>query len=527
MAMLIALGVSDYVQAQEIPTTPAEICSKDRKGEGTFNANVRTGTPTKMRRLRDDGTVEIVTVGERSIVDLRELSTAYVSGSWSEATKKATDLLNRIETCLRSDSPDRKDKSIFNLSEDYVHLLWVSTVPAAAEPSVFSMLVHSPELPPYSRVLPGLSNDKAPRLFEVFLTENLDATLASYYVSKPLPDPLLDQVPQVVEKFLGPLFTLFDRIEPTTPKALAVDEDRLLIHFKVRQVRLPEPRAGVEVTMRASLPITQSQLRAELTNLAVNVQAQGLSKGFESATSRALQGLIELAKDRNNGDCGEKGSPASCKRALHETITSAFNAERQKIPADPRRRDLDRLEAAFHTFVDNLKQTFVTGKAALDNSPLTHLTFGLLTSYAFWVGGDDLRAKVDGGKVVNAPLPRALNMVVLNMSLRGYQSKTNKRWIPEAFFQPFVGVVFSPDFGVSGGASFKVMSNLGVNVGYAHLFIARPEDGLAFGAVLDEKVKDANGKDTAEYRYSPELRKDPLQSGQLHAIFLGVSYNFK
>ncbi len=43
------------------------------------------------------------------------------------------------------------------------------------------------------------------------------------------------------------------------------------------------------------------------------------------------------------------------------------------------------------------------------------------------MGGDDLRAKIEQGKVVNSPLPRALQMVVLNMSFPGYQSKTIKR----------------------------------------------------------------------------------------------------
>jgi hypothetical protein len=62
-------------------------------------------------------------------------------------------------------------------------------------------------------------------------------------------------------------------------------------------------------------------------------------------------------------------------------------------------------------------------------------------------------------------------------------------------------------------------------MGYAQLFITRPENGLDFGAVLDEKVTDANGNET--FRYSEDLRRDPLQRGQLHAFFVGVSYNFK
>ncbi len=80
--------------------------------------------------------------------------------------------------------------------------------------------------------------------------------------------------------------------------------------------------------------------------------------------------------------CHQIGSAANCKRALHQAITTIFDTEGQSFPTDPSRRDLDRFEAAMHAFVEGLKPTFVSGKGTLDNSPLTHLSFGLLSSYA-------------------------------------------------------------------------------------------------------------------------------------------------
>jgi hypothetical protein len=395
------------------------------------------------------------------------------------------------------------------------------------------MIVHDPAVPPYSRVLPGLTGGKAPGLFEVFVSDNRNAELSSHYVAKPLPDPLLDQAPQVVEKFLGPMFTLFDRLDSSTnyimtvaPKVPMTLEPKR-VRFIARTVELPEARAGVEIALRVTEPVTDDELAESITKLHDALLSQGLAHG-------PLQKVMDAALTRigavpgTTPDCVKKGGNAQvCKAALHEAISTAILDERANFPADPGRRDLDRLEAALRAFVDGLKPTVIASKASLDNSPLTHFTFGLLTSYAVAVSGKDLRANVENGKVVNAPLPQVLNMVVLNIDVKGYQSKSERRWLPDAFVQPFVGVVFSPDLGVAGGLSFRVLSNLGVNMGYAQLFITRPEDGLDFGAVLDEKVKDAEGKDTAAFRYSEDLRRDPLQRGQLHTFFVGVSYNFK
>jgi hypothetical protein len=179
------------------------------------------------------------------------------------------------------------------------------------------------------------------------------------------------------------------------------------------------------------------------------------------------------------------------------------------------------LEAALHGAVDDLKAQTITGKFSLDNSPETHLGFGLVTSFAPKIFGSDQRAKVDGNKVVANALPQTLQMAVLNWSPNGYQQKTSKRWDPAAFFRFFGGVVFSPDIGISAGSTFMVLSNLGLNVGYAHLFIARPDDPANVGVDLNEKNADGT------FKFSPELRRDPLRTGSLGALFFGASYNFK
>lgn len=533
--MLVAVGscLGTPLEAQELPATPQAFC------DGLFQK-------TPIQRTVEEAVLEngkaVKRLAKRTFTaDLQKLSETYVGGDWNKTGDLASDLIARVnEACTPpatgDETPDQTTgrttsgpkKPPIDITRDYVHLVWVGRVPAAADDSVFSMLVHEPALPPYSRVLPGLKGGKAPRLFEVFVSDNPNAELSSHYVSKPLPDPLLDQVPQVVEKFLGPMFTLFDRLDPFSNQMLntfMVTTPPVEVRFVARTVDLPEARAGVEIALRVTEPVTGRTLLDGTGKLAGELGAQGLADGdLQQVMVDAIAAIPEAVK--NTPACRTKGGSAqACKDALHAAVTGPILGARAKFPADPGRRDLDRLEAALRAFVDGLKPAVIAGKASLDNSPLTHFTFGLLTSYAVGVSGKDLRANVTDGKVVNAPLPQVLNMVVLNIDAMGYQSKSERRWLPDAFLQPFVGVVFSPDLGVSAGLSFRVLSNLGVNMGYAQLFITRPENGLDFGAVLDEKVTDANGNET--FRYSEDLRRDPLQRGQLHAFFVGVSYNFK
>ncbi|ODS56008.1 MAG: hypothetical protein ABS36_06120 [Acidobacteria bacterium SCN 69-37] len=182
------------------------------------------------------------------------------------------------------------------------------------------------------------------------------------------------------------------------------------------------------------------------------------------------------------------------------------------------------LDRQLRAFVDGLKPTITTGAFKLDNSPLTQLTFGIVSSFSVWSRGTDVRAKVSDNKLAADPAPRALQMVVLNWSPWGYQSKSTRRWNKAAFFRPFAGVAFSPDIGLSVGASFMVLSNFGANIGYAHLLITQPAAGLELGTNLAEKLPQEEG---GGFRYSDELRRDPLRRGSRHALFMGFSYNFK
>jgi hypothetical protein len=545
LALTCSIATTAIVRAQEIPTTPIPEQQRAVRLPGTaqeqLDAVSRQFTAGHWKRFVAGATTLVDTIPACPQADSTQAETlarqAPPNGTALQDSAKA--LLDTLSKCGFDDGELKKARQLVRdsqwkefavearvlagmmpkdriaLKRDYVLFVWPDTLPAADKPVLLSAVLHDPSGDPYARVIPGLKNETPPRFFEVFVTDNPKASIASYYISKPLADPLLAQVPDVVDKFLGPLFT---RIEANLSHALiptAAPAKAGELWAVVREVRLPESRAGVEVKLSASLPASATDA---LDTLAADLERRGYSNTPEQTTAfDAARSKMKAAAD--NPVCD--GAPRACRNELHKAVTDAIGPELRKPLSDSDREAVRSLETALHTAIDELTPDVVAGELALDNSPLTHLGFGLLSAFIAHSYGDDPRAKIDSNKVTADPLGRALQLVVLNWSPWGYQEKTTRRWSPRAFVRLFGGVVFSPDVGIGAGASFMVLSNLGVNVGYAHLFISKPEDGLQIGDDLSEKLTDGT------FKFSDQLRRDPLRTGRRDALFVGVSYNFK
>jgi len=458
--------------------------------------------------------------------EIEELTKLYLSGNWRAFLEQAHALRDKTRkacSCIAAD--------------DYVVLVWLGTIPTSTDESVFWAVLGGSDGEPYTKILPGIAMGSGNKLWELVLTAMPEIGVSSYYVSKPVGDPLLTQIPDVTQRFVDPLFAAFDRVagspERITLFNKAIGDESLRppvpkppqLLSVIREVSLPEPRGSIDGTVRLSVPIAPATFVKSVDKLAVQMNAQGV--GSTAALSKVRDNVIarfqNIEKDKVCRD--DKKGLDECKTQLHEIITAQIKDGPNDTPAALEARA--RLEQSLRAFVDGLKPTVANGKMALENSPETHLTFGLLTAFAAQIWGDDQRAKMNNNKVTADPLPRALQMVVLNWSPSGFQSKSTRRWNADAFFRPFAGVVFRPDIGASAGASFMVLSNFGFNVGYSYLFISQPEAGLELGSDLEEKVKDAAGNPTSEFRYDSDTRLDPLRRGTRHTMFVGVSYNFK
>ncbi len=62
------------------------------------------------------------------------------------------------------------------------------------------------------KILPGLTADSRAQLWEVVITDKPAIVVASYYVIKPVADPLFTQIAEVTQRFTDSLFSALDRV---------------------------------------------------------------------------------------------------------------------------------------------------------------------------------------------------------------------------------------------------------------------------------------------------------------------------
>ncbi len=506
VCVLFASVMASPAAAQELPTTPGAVA--------TFEVQAANGV-------------------------LRTLTDQYVRGDWEGFAATARGLVTGIAmACPTWVRAPQSAADCPALQRDFVLLVWPGRLPAATDPTLLNAVVHRGSREPYSRVLPGLDDDSRAKLLEIFVSDNTNASIVSYYVSKPLPDPVLAQVPNVVGTFAGPLFTALNAVaEQTTnipgftikgvPDPTAAPSPTTPLLAAVRRLRLPEPRAGVEATLSATLPITEDDFMTELEKLGQALLDRGLGDGDRLQPAREQS--VDAIRDAG-ARCQMEGTDAGvCRGQMHRAISDEIGPVRRGSLEEWERTALEMLEASLRAFVDRLQPKTVGGKAVLDNSPLTKIGFGVLTAWAL-NPADNRRAKIDKDAVVRDSLSRALQIVTLNWTPWGIQDKTTRSspgW--RAAVRPFVGVAYSPNIGVSGGATVMFWSNLGMNVGWTTLFVPEPNAPLEFGDDLNLKIgpKDADNKPTLPYKFDEGLRRDPLRLDPVGSWFVGLSYNFK
>jgi hypothetical protein len=516
--LLVCLGAGGgLARAQEIPTTP----------------------PPKASPLPFE-----------SKMKLGDLSNRYLEGNWSDFSKDAMQLRDSIiDECNHPDDETRQLRRECPTSDDYVLLVWVGTVPGTTESTLLSALVHGrrpdgpfkPTLEPFTRTLPGLETGSESKLFEVFVSDNLSPSMASYYVSKPVSDPLLTQAPTVVERFAGPLMSAFQSVSARAIETGRIDGELSIsamvagkksptghvpnMAAVVRRVSLPTSRSSVEVSMAASLPFTSATLAQRVTDL--EKELVEIAEPFDMVTviHAAGEAIGDAAK---RTECTTAEKMDACHTAMHSAVSMAFADARRSARNEWEDSTVQTVQTRMHGFIDALTPKRVAGKTALDNSPLTYVSFGVGAAYMVKPDPND-RAKIDKDTVTRDPLPHAMQMVLLNWSPWGYQDKTTRRWNGRAALRPFGAVVYQPNIGWAVGANFMPISSLGINFGWTRLYVPTPRGDLKFEAQLEEKQLlpgEEKGKGTGSYVLDEGLRRRPLELRGTGAYFIGISYNF-
>lgn len=482
---------------------------------GTAGAQI-TSTP------RHIGESRYTYEGDRSPVEI--LTQHQKSGDWDRLQRYAQELL--------ADFGKQPNIAALlgNVEKNYYYFVWQSEG-SDGKPVINRALVHRNLEPQRAARLPGIDsswpqstgaelktpepaappreqpvNDGGAELFDVLLTDATRASLTSVYVFTPTPDPIQTQLPDVVSKLniLGFL---------AKTEGAAGDESSSLLVY-VNQPNLLMSRAKVQIKDVIATRILAASLikDAEKTFQAVMTHQARSSPCAQKLAEALRSGITEVA---TTAACNEGN--ATCATALKQKIDSTYQSL-----ADPKSPNACTAEPAMGFGFDPVvatEQEFrklvisggartVTGEASAVNQPLTRLSYGLMTGLL--IGNTTLkeaRVKVDAGKIVNAPLDRALTMVVLNIHPWAYDSEWPRvSWAER--LRAFAGGVITPDFGLTAGVGLGLVRGLTVNGGAVWLFMETPK--------ANERVGEA-----------PQDTNDPFRSRVGLGGFVGFSYTFK
>ena len=289
--------------------------------------------------------------------------------------------------------------------------------------------------------------------------------------------------------------------------------------LKLYAPALPERRADISVRDLIFTPLTLQRLKAASQALADDLVA---SAGRVSSCAANLATAYASAISEASSDAALPGifSPQAIvfRDRLNDALDDAYESllnDGAKCPKDTGYVGSDpvaKVDTAFRDLVKGLGTNVARGETQLHNTPRQHVSFGFLTAARFaHAHYQALRVKMaDDGTVVEDPLPRLVNAVVVNWHPFGYHNAELVTFSDRGSLKFLTGAALSPDFGLVFGGAYSPLKGLGLNLGYTVLLVNSPREGV----VLHEPVPDA-------------LRKDPFKSSYAGTWFWGLSYSFQ
>jgi hypothetical protein len=391
---------------------------------------------------------------------------------------------------------------------DYVLVGWIGQT-ALGEPALLTAIVGRGPGESYSSRLPGVAAGSGSTFYQLFVSDGEDDALAAGYVSTPVEDPLLAQVPDVAAETLGPMLSLIGAnmsrqlraaVRPVSKAPGTLPPPPAAGWATASRVDLPHERARVKVELKATLAPTSAglvrasaKLRDTLSML--DVRYSKPARDFATALDAIVQGKAQ--------DCVEP--EANCLAVLDAAFKAEFEAT---CPCpDDDRKAVQLVDARFRKLAAEVEGHELDAKSELQNVPMKRFSFGIMTGLSFGRWSNVPRVEVDDGVYAHDPLDRQLTMVTFNGAFRPYDAKAFRMTRAERH-RWFVGAAIMPTFGVGAGYSFLPLRGLGINAGYALLGISTPAGGKAVGE-------------------APPNEDDPFELGVAGTAFLGLSYNFK
>jgi len=416
-----------------------------------------------------------------------------------------------LRTLSRS-GPPQLQKALGDVQRNYYRLVWVGRDDSGGAPSLQSAVVHEGDTGAI-RALPGITPSSSIQFLDVFVSAEPGAILESQYVSTPVKDPLMAQIPAFVEKtgVIGFIAGL--------PLARGAT-DSVSTTYSIARPVLPLARADIKIKDTVILPGSavgmrraSGELRDRLSirEARLSTCAQELARADAAAIASALgQESCAFPAGQTSLDAsGVNACRASLLALLEDEYKKAAGCRDATPPSgsDP----LLVVDKQFTDLAGTLKETRRAAESKLSNTPRTRYSFGVLTSAIIGnphYRGTTVRAKIGGnGSLVHDPMPTVLTMVMVNIHPRAYDPQQDQPTLAERF-RLFAGTSITPDFGIGGGAGVMILRGLTVNVGWANLFVRTPREGLSLGQ-------------------TPPAGTAPLSAGNAGVWFAGLGYSFK
>jgi hypothetical protein len=458
---------------------------------------------------------------------IKILTQHQTSGDWTKLQAYARELLKDFAKHAELKA------MIGDVTTDYYNFVWESTN-ADGKAVVNRVLVQMQLKPQHASRLPGvsykgpaaLSEDAlvqqakavppveapietvipfdGPRVFDLLLSDNPVSSLSSVYVSTPAVNPAVAQLPDVVARV---------NVFGFAAKALGTGNSPTQIRVYVNQPVLPVSRAAIKIKDVIATRAAALDLLSDVETTQVNLRTRqartsACARRLNDSLKAALDAAIKRPPPNNVCDSASDKCSALVKTTIAETYVSTVAACAPETLAPVGFDPVAAVEQEYKKLIATAGPKQTTGESTLTNTPLTRLSFGVMSGLL--IGRTSLkeaRVKMDGGKIANAPLERALTMVVLNIHPQAFDAEWN-RMSREERLRVFFGTVLTPDFGFTAGAGLGIVRGLAFNAGAVFLLSETVKAG--------EKVGDP-----------PKDTKDPFRSQLGIGGFIGFSYAFK
>ncbi len=441
---------------------------------------------------------------------LDDMEDAFRRGDLATARSDATSVVDAARAASTN-----SDKAPYDYARHVLAVVWPG-VDGSGKDVLRRLILPEPSSHPFSIDLPGIRpGDEAPRLYELLITADGRSRLVSQYTFTQAENPIVAQIPEVVSRLVGPLFSLLGA--GTVKPADRAARSGAVLYVVASRVTVPFARATVKTKSYAQVPVAIEEWEAQVRKLGEGLRFNTVVRSewarayvdrlAGTGTTEGLAVTTARSTECTDPNAGPSACLARFDAALGQAYSDCLKSCLSGMPTADDIKAIQTVDTKFREAISAGPQR-IESASEYRNRPLTHFAFGIGTAVMARPSLSKTRVKLnDAGNVVADPLRRQLSMVLLHWSPGGYDDDAPRIQGGERV-RPFVAGFVTPDFGLGAGASVLLVRGLGVIGGV----------GLLFTRALGPK--DALGM-------PPGDPTRPFAVGVARTGFVGICLNFK